>query len=88
MSPQALAWNSEDAINMAMSGGEMTAYRCWVVGYDQPGGKLLTEHAARLRTECATVDDAVDRLIAGGTVVVAWSDIGQLRTRLAGFGIG
>lgn len=88
VSPQALAWNSQEADGMAVSGGVTAAYRCFVLGYDQPGGRLQKEYAPRLRTECATVDDAVRRLLDGATVVVAGCDMAQLRTRLAAHGIG
>lgn len=69
---------------MAAGGSVTTAYTCKVVD----GVKLTTEHTPRLRTECARVDDAADRLLRGQEVVVAGSDMGPLRSRLASFGIG
>lgn len=60
-----------------------SAYRCQVVD-----GQLITLHEPRARTECATVDDAMQRLQCGAAVVVAGVDMGPLRTRLASFGIG
>jgi hypothetical protein len=68
---------------MGDQGEVRSAYRCRVV--DE---RMVTEHAPRLRTECATVDDAVLRLQRGEAVVVASIDMGQLRSRLASFGIG
>jgi hypothetical protein len=49
--------------------------------------RLVTVATTRLRTDCATVSDAQDRLQRGETVVVAGSDMAQLRMRLASFGI-
>lgn len=69
---------------MAAGGSVTVAYRCRVI--DEI--KLVTEHTSMLRTECATVDDAVQRLNRGEMVTVAGSDMGQLRSRLASFGIG
>lgn len=63
---------------------QTVAYRCRVV--DET--KLMTEYTSMLRTECATVDDAAQRLLRGESVTVAGSDMGQLRSRLASFGIG
>ncbi len=70
---------------MAAGGSVTTAYTCKVLD----GIKLTTEHTPRLRTECTRVDDdAVQRLLRGQEVVVAGSDMGSLRSRLASFGIG
>lgn len=60
-----------------------SAYKCRVVAY-----QLLTVHDPRERSECATVDDAVQRLTTGADVTVAACDMGQLRSRLASFGVG
>lgn len=68
---------------MAVSGSVTTAYRCQVQEY-----RLTTVHDPKLRSECATVDDAIQRLERGEAVTVAGSDMGQLRSRLAGLGIG
>lgn len=54
---------------MAISGGATTAYACQIVG-----GELTTERTTRLRSACATVDDALQRLAAGERVVVALRD--------------
>ena len=70
-------------IEMAQGGGVTAAYQCWVQAY-----RLETVQTSRPRTECATVDDARARLERGETVVVAGSDMQQLRGRLASFGIG
>lgn len=69
---------------MAAGGSVTTAYTCRVI--DEI--KLTTQHTPRLRTECATVDDAAQRLLRGESVTVAGSDMRQLRSRLASFGIG
>ncbi len=86
--PLAAAWaalpDNGEEIEMAQGGGVTTAYTCRVV--DEV--KLIAEHTPRLRTECATVDDAAQRLLSGKAVTVAGSDMGQLRSRLASFGIG
>ena len=65
-----------------MAGGNTTAYRCQVVG-----GELSCELTTRLRSECATVDDALLRLAAGERVVVAGSDMHALRLRLVQVGV-
>lgn len=85
----AAAWaalpDNTGEIDMAAGGSVTTAYTCQVV--DEV--KLTTKHTPRLRTECAKVDDdAVQRLLRGQEVVVAGSDMGPLRSRLASFGIG
>ncbi len=68
---------------MAISGSATTAYECTVQEY-----RLITTPTTRLRTDCATVSDAHERLERGETVTVAGSDMAQLRQRLASFGIG
>ena len=86
--PLAQAWaalpDNYGEIDMAAGGSVTTAYTCKVV--DEV--KLKTEHTPRLRTECARVDDAAELLLRGQEVVVAGSDMGPLRSRLASFGIG
>lgn len=77
-----LAWGNEGG-SMAQGGSVTTAYKCTVQAY-----KLETEATSRLRTDCATVPDAVERLERGETVTVAGSDMMQLRSRLAGHGVG
>lgn len=69
---------------MAAGGSVTTAYTCKVIEET----KLTTKHTPTLRTECARVDDAAERLLRGQEVVVAGSDMGPLRSRLASFGIG
>ncbi len=82
--PLAQAWGElVEEQRMAQAGGTTTAYRCKVID----GVKLTTMHDPKLRTECATVDDAMLRLQRGETVTVAGSDMGQLRSRLAGLGV-
>jgi hypothetical protein len=68
---------------MAAGGSSTTAYECTVQAY-----RLTTTPTTRLRTDCATVDDAQARLERGESVVVAGSDIERLRSRLAAFGVG
>lgn len=68
---------------MAVSGGATTAYQCTVQEY-----RLVTTATTRLRTDCATVSDAQERLSRGESVVVAGSDMEQLRQRLASVGVG
>lgn len=67
---------------MAMAGGATTAYYCQIVG-----AELRTTSTTRLRSECATVDDALQRLAAGERVVVAGSDVAALRDRLLRAGV-
>lgn len=62
---------------------ERTAYQCQVIAE-----QLSAAFAPRVRSECATVDDALRRLARGEVVVVAGCDMHALRTRLAGLGIG
>lgn len=77
------AWNSYlEEESMAVAGSATTAYECKMQEY-----RLVTVATTRLRTDCATVSDAQDRLQRGETVVVAGSDMAQLRMRLASFGI-
>jgi rRNA-processing protein FCF1 len=67
---------------MAISGGATTAYYCQIVG-----AELSADTTTRLRSECATVDDALRRLAAGERVVVAGSDMAALRDRLLRAGV-
>lgn len=48
---------------------------------------MSCELTTRLRSECATVDDALLRLAAGERVVVAGSDMFALRLRLDQVGV-
>lgn len=68
-------------------GDETTAFKLWL-SWDDRGGHLHTQQATRPRTECATVADAQERLLRDEAVVVAGSDMMQLRSRLASFGVG
>ncbi len=68
---------------MAQGGSATTAYRCKVENF-----RLTTTETTRPRTECATVADAQERLLRDEAVVVAGSDMMQLRSRLASFGVG
>jgi hypothetical protein len=70
-------------MNATTTSQERTAYRCQVVA-----NELSAAFAPRVRTECATVDDALQRLERGDTVIVAGSDMAALRTRLARLGVG
>lgn len=55
------AWCTyEEGSEMAVSGGVTTAYQVWV-----QADALQVVYAPRLRTECATVDDALLRLERG-----------------------
>lgn len=65
------------------SAGECTAYSCQVVA-----NELTALFTPRLRTDCATIDDALQRLARGEAVIVASSDMQALRTRLAVLGVG
>jgi hypothetical protein len=49
-----------------MAGGNTTAYSCMISGME-----LTTAPTTRARSQCATVDDAMQRLAAGDRVVVA-----------------
>ncbi len=69
-------------------GDETTAFKLWL-SWDDRGGHLHTQQATRPRTDCATVDHAAQALVEEGeTVIVAGSDMMQLRSRLASFGVG
>lgn len=65
-----------------MAGGNTTAYYCIISGME-----LATIPTTRLRSECATVDDAMQRLASGDRVVVAGSDMVALRDRLRQAGV-
>ncbi len=67
---------------MAISGGATSAYFCEIVD-----SELRTTSTTRLRSACATVDDALRRLAAGERVVVAGSDIVALRDGLRRAGV-
>ena len=67
---------------MAVSGGATTAYVCQVSGYE-----LTATPTTRLRSECATVDHALQVLAAGERCVVAGSDMAALRDRLRRAGV-
>ena len=67
---------------MAVSGGATTAYVCQVHGYE-----LTVTPTTRLRSECATVDHALQVLAAGERCVVAGSDMAALRDRLRRAGV-
>lgn len=62
---------------MAIAGGATSAYRCQVVD-----GTLEASSTTTLRSECTAVDDAFVRLGRGERVVVAGSDMAELRKRL------
>ena len=67
---------------MAVSGGATTAYVCQVHGYE-----LTCQPTTLLRTECATVDHALQILARGERCVVAGSDMAALRMRLQQAGV-
>jgi rRNA-processing protein FCF1 len=69
-------------VQVAVSGGATTAYSCIISGME-----LSTAPTTRLRSECATVDDAMQRLAAGDRVVVAGSDMAALQDRLRRAGV-
>lgn len=82
--PLALAWAQYSEEQSEMADDELkSAYRCQVVD-----DRMQTKHDPRPRTECATIDDAVNRLQRGEAVIVSNVDMGSLRSRLASFGIG
>ena len=67
---------------MAVSGGATTAYVCQVHDW-----RLICEPTTRLRSECATVDHALQVLAKGERCVVAGSDMAALRVRLQQAGV-
>ena len=67
---------------VAVSGSATTAYSCMISGYE-----LTVNRTTRARSECATVDDALQRLARGERVVVAGSDMAALRDRLHRAGV-
>ena len=69
-------------VQVAVSGSATTAYSCMISGY-----KLTVNQTTRARSECATVDDALQRLAKGERVVVAGSDVAALRDRLQRAGV-
>ena len=68
---------------MAISGGATTAYVVQVHDW-----QLTTQPTTRLRSECATVDHALQVLERGERCVVAGSDMAALRERLRRAGVG
>ena len=67
---------------MAVSGGATTAYVVQVHDW-----QLVATPTTRLRSECATVDHALQVLAAGERCVVAGSDMAALRMRLQQAGV-
>lgn len=67
---------------MAVAGGATTAYACQVVG-----GELFVHRTTTLRSECAKVDDAMQRLARGEVATVAGGDMAELRRRMAAEGV-
>ena len=67
---------------MAVSGGATSAYICQVHDW-----QLMATSTTRLRTECATVDHALQVLERGERCVVAGSDMAALRDRLQRAGV-
>ena len=68
--------------SMAVSGGRRRRMWCQVHGW-----QLTCQPTARLRTECATVDHALQILARGERCVVAGSDMAALRMRLQQVGV-
>lgn len=64
---------------MAIAGGACSAY--WV-RYDANTKWLRVRSTTHLCIECAKVEEAIDRLHAGETVVVAGSDMAEIRRRM------
>ena len=74
------AWNAYQEDNpMAIGGGAISAYAC----SPDPVIGIKADPTTRLRTECATVDDAMLRLAAGETVIVSGGDMAALWMRWA-----
>lgn len=69
-------------VQVAVAGSATTAYSCMISGYE-----LAAIPTTRARSECATVDDALQRLAKGERVVVAGSDMAALRDRLRRAGV-
>ena len=67
---------------MAVSGGATTAYVVQVHDW-----QLVATPTTRLRSECATVDHALQILARGERCVVAGSDMAALRMRLQQVGV-
>ena len=68
---------------MAIGGGVTTAFRC-----SAKDGKMATEQTSMLKSECASVDKALEVLAQNGSCVVASADIPTLRRRLHEIGMG
>ena len=68
---------------MAVAGGMTTAYKCQVQEY-----QLTATPTTYPKSNCVKVELALAQLQTGETVIVASSDIAQLRQRLAGLGVG
>lgn len=64
---------------MAIGGGAISAYAC----SPDPTVGIKADPTTRLRTECATVDDAMLRLAKGETVIVSGGDMAALWMRWA-----
>ncbi|GIK73816.1 MAG: hypothetical protein BroJett021_28040 [Chloroflexota bacterium] len=64
---------------MAIAGGACSAY--WV-RYDADRRWLHVRSTTALRSECPTVEEAIERLHQGEQVTVAGSDMAELRRRM------
>lgn len=67
---------------MAISGGVTTAYLCRI-----ESNALRVSSTSRLRSECATVDHALQILARGEGCVIAGGDMPTLRYRLRMAGV-
>ena len=67
---------------MAIAGGACTAYRCHV-----QDNMLYSERTTTLKTLCAGPAEALPRLGCGESVIVAGSDMAELRRLLVAQGV-
>lgn len=68
---------------MAIAGGMTQAWKCKMQEY-----QLTATQTTYPKADCTKVEPALAQLQAGETVIVAGSDIAQLRQRLDGLGVG
>ena len=67
---------------MAVSGGATSAYFCWV-----EANHLMVRSTTHLARLCTPLEEAVPRMARGETVVVAGSDMTQLRALVRAEGV-
>lgn len=70
------------SVELAIAGGATTAYRCQVIG-----SELFVSRTTIQRSECDTIDAALQKLSSGEWTIVTGSAMAELRRLLAEQGV-